>query len=371
MTYTILLTNSGISQVVANVVDPVPAKLAYLPGTVSEGGSYDAGSHTISWKDIVVPPGGSVPLTFMVTPAVDVSLPVGVHNKASISYEGITIERSNLVILVPDPVEGDDELPVVTGVQIDDADVLTDRDVTLHISAYDNVQLKWMYVREWVLITAPYPHWEIANSSGWVPYQSEHPWKLAEQNGIHFVGVWVVDSSLNQSLITSFGLDFASLILPEASLGFNENIAYLVNYDEGVDVTATLTPLSGDADLYVWYPTSFAGPAKASIQPGSVGETVSFTTPRAGPYIFLVHGYTETTFNLSITPGGGGVFIPPLLEQNVDNSSPTVVTGPDINKDPLTEEPVLSKSGFAPLGEGTGAAPQGPYRLYIPVLKKK
>ncbi|MFN8596739.1 MAG: DUF11 domain-containing protein [Anaerolineae bacterium] len=59
VTYTIKLINSSPLAVTANVTDPVPSQLTYVTGSATGGGVYDAGSQTLSWSAINVPPFGA------------------------------------------------------------------------------------------------------------------------------------------------------------------------------------------------------------------------------------------------------------------------------------------------------------------------
>ena len=51
LTYTIHLHNSGNSDVLADVMDPVPAPMTYLSGTATEDGVYQPDTATLSWSE--------------------------------------------------------------------------------------------------------------------------------------------------------------------------------------------------------------------------------------------------------------------------------------------------------------------------------
>ncbi len=335
LTFTIKLINSGTEDALVDVTDPVPAELSYIPG--SSGGSYNPGTKTLSWNDVTVPSKDEVSLSFAVTMAAQVNVRTKVINTATISVTGdSSFQRHAHVLLVPESVPTDDVPPVVHRLTIDAQDVLTSPTVTLHISATDNVAVTKMYLQEWYLATTPFPHWQVVHTSGWVPFQADYAWTLAAESGTHFVGVWVADGALNVSLLDRRAIDFASLLLPGETVPHHGLVPYLVRYSAGVSVNATLAPTSGDADLYVWYPGSLGLPDQKSTQPGTATDSVSFTTPRAGTYLFMVYGYSAATYNLSITSGGG----PGLLAASQAMSS---------KPGELTSEPVLSQSGLDPL----------------------
>ncbi len=370
LTYTVLLHNSGAGDATADVVDELPAEVDYVAGSASDGGVYDPGAGTVTWSDVNVPAGGEVSLTFRVT-GTAVEAPTAAVNKATITVDDDSFGRWAAVLLVPDWWPDRDHVPpVVHDLTIDDQDVLTTRDVTLHISATDDEGVIQMYLREWQLATDPIPHWELVQSSGWVPYQTDYPWTLGAESGTHFVGVWVSDDADNTSWLSGYGLDFASLLLPDETVPEGGMVPYMVYYDAGVNVTATLDTTSGDADLYVWYPGSFADPDQKSVNPGTDTDEVSFTTPRAGTYLFLVYGYQASTYNLSITPGGGprvnGLVVRANVGETGQIASDNQITAS--GKTELTSEPVLTWSGLDPMIVTPAWAPR--FAIYLPVLFK-
>jgi uncharacterized repeat protein (TIGR01451 family) len=362
MTYTIRLINSGAADGTVDVVDPVPTPLTYVSGSANNGGVYSAATNSLSWTGVNVPAGSSITLSFAVTAPASVLTPTHVINTATINVTtGPSFQRTAHTLLVPVPSTGDVVAPVVRQVTIDDGDVLTSPTVTLHLSATDNVGVQWMLIREWQLVTIPTPHWAMSHGSGWVPYQAAYPWTLINQSGTHFVGVWVADAARNVSRLNHQALDFASLLLPGTTLPKGGLAPYLVHYAANVNVTATLTTLTGDADLYVWYPGNHFLADKKSTLGGTASDVITFTTPSAGSYLFLVHGAQAATYNLSIVPAGGpaGMSYAP---QSVP-AAPGLILGPN---DELTTEPVLSQSGLDPLSDAT--QPSQPSILYLPII---
>jgi uncharacterized repeat protein (TIGR01451 family) len=362
-TYTIHLQNSGTAGATADVVDQLPPQVDYVPGSASHGGDYDPGTETLSWSGIEVPSGDEVLLTFQVT-AMTVDAPTVAMNTATITSDGDTFERKAAVLLVSE-LPGDVIPPMVDSLTIDDQDVLTNPAVTLHISASDNVGVTQMYLKEWMLVTKPVPHWQVVQSSGWVPYQEEYPWTLVSESGVHFVSVWVADGEGNVSHLNRNGLDYASLLLAGETVSKNDMVPYLVSYDAGVDVTATLNTTSGDADLYVWYPDKYGLPDESSVEPGTDPDEVTFTTPEAGTYLFLVHGAEASTYNLTITPAGGPRAWGMSAAQAGQTARTTSVET-TAGKTPLTEEQVLRWSGLDPLPQAK--TPAGPFVIYLPVV---
>ena len=372
LTYTVHLQNSGTADTTAGVVDQLPAEVDYVADSASGGGVYDSGAGTVSWSDVAVGAGEEVLLTFEITVAT-VETPTLVVNTATITSSGESFERQATVLLVSKPT-GDDVIPpVVHSLTIDEQDVLTNPDVTLHISASDNVAVTQMYLKEWQLVTTPVPHWEVAQTSGWIPYQTDAPWTLGSESGVHFVGVWVADEADNISYLSGAGLDYASLLLPGETVGKYRMVPYLVHYEAGENVIATLTTTSGDADLYVWFPNKFGPPDEYSIEPGTTLDEVTFTTPSAGTYLFLVYGYKSSTYDLSITPVGGprAAGMAGNLKMSQGDQTSLVVSDEMATANSKTpqfeQESVLTWSGVDPLA---GAQSPGRFVIYLPMVMR-
>ncbi len=367
LTYTVKLINSGAVDALANVTDPVAPALSYVANSANNGGVYDSGAQIVSWEAITVPAGSSVPLQFAVMATSAVTDPVLVLNTATISVTGDGTFKRQVSVMVLPTASGDQIPPVVHSLTIDDQDVLASPTTTLHISATDNISVSQMFIREWQMTSVPFPHWAVIHSSGWVPFQADYAWTLTPKDGTHFVAVWVADAAHNVSELDRNALDFASLVRPGANVAQGQAVPYLVYYPAGVTVTAQLTSTVGDADLYVWYPHNFLSPDRKSIQPISETDAVTFTTPEAGIYLFLVRGYTDATYDLSIDPAGG-----PRVQSDawsgrdhaaISAAAPAAVSA---KPDPVTLEPLLSQAGLDPLA--TAAAPDGFYQVYLPIV---
>ncbi len=349
VTYTIRLHNSSAVSLTVNVVDPIPVDLEYVAGS---GGNYIPANRTLRWNDVVVPAGSSVPLTYQARPAGVVARPKPVMNKATIISGNVSLDRHAVVVLMPE-MPPRDIRPPTAQLTIEGADVVTERDVTLRINASDNVGVRRMLIREWQLVTEPAPHWKVITPGVWEEFRSTREWRLGGTAGTHFIGVWVADEAGNISILTRSSLDFVSLLLPGETVAFGGIDAYLVAYKVGEQVTARLETVSGDADLYVWYPGNLGWPDGASTLDGTAVDTLSFTTPRAGIYLFVVYGAARSTYNLSITPGG----------VSVAETATTLAAG----KPPtLTTEPVISQAGIDPMG--VAEAPPAIVRIVLPIV---
>jgi uncharacterized repeat protein (TIGR01451 family) len=370
-TFTIKLRNSGTADGVADVSDTLPAELTLVADSITGGGVYDTATRTITWAGVAVPMRAEVALTFDVTH--NVTEPKVVVNTAVITpADADSFERRFPVRLSPQPVTDDNTPPVINSVLIGDRDVLTDPNVTITIDATDDQGVTQMYVREYQLSTTPFPRWELTQSTGWIPFEAEFDWTLGERSGVHFVAVWVLDGGLNVSQIDRRALDYASLILPDESFEQRSLVPYLVHYEAGENVVATLTPSEGNADLFVWYPDSFGLPDKWSVNPGTAVDEVSFVAPSAGTYLFLVRGFRNSTYNLSITPAGGPE---PWALAAAAPQSATMLNSIDA-ADADWPIHVLLGAGLDPLGaiEDEPAPPEEPvepmFTIYLPVIMR-
>jgi uncharacterized repeat protein (TIGR01451 family) len=351
MTFTINLHNSGTQDVTASVTDPLPAELSYVAGTASNGGVFSNG--TLMWSNLTIPAGDDVALTFQVTPAGQVARRTVVINKATITSGDVTFERRGSVVLVPQPLNLPNRPPSVESLTIGDKDVVSSRDVTLHIVA--SADAAKMFIQEWSLDTTDLPRWKPVQSSGWVQYQSSYAWRLGAAGGTHFVGISVADAAGNLSPLTRRAVDFVSLVTPGTVLQGNA-VPFLVYFGAGANVSATLKTLEGDADLYAWAPGHGALPDEASTQSGTDDDVVSFQTAQAGVYLFLVHGAQMSSYELSISPAGGS----PSIAAGVR----TAAAKPPV----FSSEPVLSQAGLDPLN--VALAPNPPGTIYLPVAAR-
>ena len=370
LTYTIRVHNSGRFSSLVDVSDPIPAELSYVPGSASDGGVYDEATATLSWTDVTASHGRGNGLTFRVTPAITVTESTVITNVATITSDAGSVDKKVQILLIPESEVGDEEAPEVASVVIGEGDVLTDLATTLHISATDNVGVQWMFIREFVLTTSPKPHWKVDYSSGWVPFQADYPWTLIEKGGTHYVTVWVADGSGNVSHADNMATDFASLILPDDELSCFGMRAYMVYYESGISVSATVTSTTGDVSLYQWQPGNRLLPDhKRHHMPLTGSDTISFTTSEAGIYLFLVFGEADAQFNLSISPAGG-LRVPESAQHEHEHfAAIQAATTSTYSSDGLTSEPVISQSGEDPLAVAT--APSAPYILYLPDINSE
>jgi hypothetical protein len=338
-----------------------------VPESVAPPGTVDVDGNVLAWGHVTVPVGGDVRLTFAVT-TTKVARPALVTNTVSISAAGRTLKRSVAVMLLSQPPPDDVRPPRVHHLIIDRQDVLTDRAADLHILATDNVRPRWMLLREWQWTTRPRPHWQVVQSTGWIPYRSLVPWRLGANAGTHFVGVWVADRAGNVSRLDARSLDFASLLVDPAVVPPWSAIPYLVYYPAGVHVTAALETLQGDVQLFVWPVAGFLDIA------ADYAQTVEFITPRRGIYLFAAYSLRGGSYALKLDPPGG----PRVPWWNTgwtddlwDNAVPAAAGAPAPGQpqpaDALALLELLTEAGLDPLG-APPEAPHGPHTAYVPLV---
>jgi uncharacterized repeat protein (TIGR01451 family) len=318
--YTITLRNSSNEDISADVKDAIPDELKYLSNSANKGGDYDSGTRTVCWSDVNVPADGETVLTFQVT-AGSVDKKTVVMNIAEVIPDGNTDDAFHLGVTVwvlpggngePPPNETDDL--IVRSVEIrprdssGEADILTNRDVTVHIDAVDKNDttdsITKMLVREWQVDPKPWPHWELVQETGWIDFDRNFPLRLGNQDGVHFVSVRVKDNEDCMSRLTRQGFDFASLVRDGAEIPAYGLVPYLAYYPKGTQVTATIDVTEGKAGLFVWKPLNFGEPDHHGDLSFSKTE-IKFETATDGVYIFLVFSKEGATYDLEITPAGG------------------------------------------------------------------
>jgi uncharacterized repeat protein (TIGR01451 family) len=363
LTFTIHLHNSSGSAVSADVVDQIPTGLDLVTDSVGQAGVYSTGKHTVTWTGVSVPVGQDLLLTFDVSTAA--TSPKMVTNTATITSQGDSFDRPFPVLIGASAPTLMADRPAVKSFKIDAKDILTDRDVTLHIQADPGVDAKWMYLKEWDINPSPFPHWDVVQSSGWVDFAETLPWKLGDQSGVHYMAVWVADKDKHVSLLNEAAVDFASLLLPETKIEAGGLIPYLAAFAKGDDVSATLTSSSGNADLFAWYPGNLFIPNRWAFNSGTAKLDVKFTAPVDGVYVFLVYASEKTTYTLKITPGGGPTVSAPASPAVAVQDTQTA----DASGAGFSTEPVFSQIGFDPFGTSAPAAPGAPagFSVYLPM----
>lgn len=349
VTFIILLHNSSRNTITADLVNELPDELEYKA---------DPSIRTLTWTDVEVPPMDDVRLEYEVE--VVVENPGNFTNKVEITTGDGTIDIKFAFRPGTNPVD-DPERPSITSVAIGSSDVLTSRDVTLHIEASDNEGVEKMYLREWQFTSDPWFDWDVVQSSGWIDYEETISWELGRNEGVHYIAVWVKDEDGNVSILDKHALDYASLLRSEWELGEFDGVPYLVEFEEGTNVTITADPDSGDVDLAVWYPSNnLFLPNAWSLQEGSATEEITFEAGVTGPYLIIVLAQKGATYSLEIDQNAG-----PAMAAAQTSADTEFVEGE------FTYEGwnLLDAIGIDPLA--TGTAQTTDYTLHLPLLTRR
>jgi uncharacterized repeat protein (TIGR01451 family) len=365
LTFTIQIINSSAEAITANVSDPLPADLKFVEGTQSAGGVYDPAARLLTWRAVQVDPLAEVNLTFDVQTVVDtVTTPFDVTNVAEVTFDDQVLKPEAKITIVATPQRNSVTRPEVTQVVIGDRDVITDPNVVLHITA--SADAKWMFVREYsVKNIFGLPFWGVDHSSGWIPFEADHPWTLGSASGVHYVAVKVANEDLSGSLMTHQAMDFVTLNPANTKTEKPGLVPYQVYYGANVDVTIELAPVSGNADLYVWYPGNFVTPDQTSLQPGTAVDKVTFNTgDKPGIYLILVHALEPVTYNLVIQPAGG----PSAIVTGI----PAVSGNSPVQTGAFAFEPVFTNNGTGIGIDPLGSAQEigGLYRVHLPTVQR-
>ena len=141
--------------------------------------------------------------------------------------------------------------------------------------------------------------WVAIQWSDWVDYETAHsdyPWSLMPVFGMRYIQAWCADNAGNISLQP--GVDVINLI-PETQTGHvaqNGVVFYRIYLEQNQALTAHLTPLDGDPDLYVWGPDD--GLWYSNNGAGS-DDAVAFNAPFGGVYQVEVHGFSDARYQLT------------------------------------------------------------------------
>jgi hypothetical protein len=134
----------------------------------------------------------------------------------------------------------------------------------------------------------------------------DYPWSLTPTYGVRYMRVWAKDQASNISRDSSIGL--INLLPSEqaATLSSGDVNFYRILVEGGQTLTATLTPVSGDPDLFIWAPS---GEVSYANSPTEV-ERLAVPAPDTGTYQIEVHGYAEAEYKLNF--GTTNEPVPPL-----------------------------------------------------------
>jgi hypothetical protein len=220
--------------------------------------------------------------------------------------------------------------------------------------------------------------WVPVRNSGWLDYataRADFGWDLVDSPGIKYLQAWAADRSGNISAFPfRAGINY---VPPQDRVGRNMARSYRYALEAGQRLVVTVTPISGDPDLYVWPPDSAAPPYVSNLS-GAAVDTVTFTAAETGDYQVEVYGYSEAEYRLTIVVDPAAAA---AVAATLDNtaaasaySSNASETGPSANLEKVAlTDPVLSRES-APTEQQTlpaaPALPDAPPSLYLPMVTR-
>jgi hypothetical protein len=186
----------------------------------------------------------------------------------------------------------------------DGAAATTALTVTLGLDAADSPGgsgLQWMYIVEFGLNAATH-QWEATHDLGWIGYQPARAWTLRGPGGVKYLAAWFADAAGNVSALPAMAM--INYIPAGQNIAAGEWHVYRWALPAGDTVALDLHTLSGDADLYLWQPGNLGAPNWWSANDGAASDEIAFTAPVAGVYQAQVYGYADSSYTLTMTPGG-------------------------------------------------------------------
>lgn len=172
--------------------------------------------------------------------------------------------------------------------------------------------------------------WLPVQQSEWVPYSladEDYPWTLLQTYGTRYMRAWAVDKAGNIS--SEPARDVINLV-PSEQVGYVAEdgvVFYRMLVEQGQTFTATLTPVSGDPDLYVWASNNEFW---YSSNPTGI-DSVAFEAPETGIYQIEVHGYTNAEYRLTF----GTTDMPVKPSRRLEASDKPFPTAPTVRLDDL------------------------------------
>lgn len=348
-----------------------PAGLAVQAGTISDGGNYDAGTGKITWLLPYLWPGQETSISFQGCVGLGVpagELAVGLELKSAWPNVNLLplaqqvlftametrVQRTAAIQVNPGLPAGQDLTLPRAFLSIEPPRLTSGRDVQLTIAASEAVHA--MFIREWVQSVATHT-WQVVGEQAWTPYQSAAAWQLAAQEGVHYIGVWVMDGAGNVSQLDRASLKFTNLVGSNVPLAAGGSVQYRFAAQPGERIGVALQALQGDPSLYLWLPTNSYFPDLARV--GS-GLPINLPALGVGKYLFEVRATTDSRYQLAVASD--------LFEHGA-----TAAPDPDQGMvQALSASPEHPLDVTDPFASATAVAPPGMVlsATYLPILMK-
>jgi hypothetical protein len=132
-------------------------------------------------------------------------------------------------------------------------------------------------------------------SSAWLTLAQTYPWTLVSIPGVHYMEAWAADRASNVSLMPAVA--HINLLPTDDALAQGQVRLYRQTVSAGETLSVTVTPHTGDPDLYIWPP---AGDTPRVSDNATGPEHLSIAVTESGTYQIEVYGYTAATYAISI-----------------------------------------------------------------------
>jgi hypothetical protein len=198
--------------------------------------------------------------------------------------------------------------------------------------------------------------WVPVRDSQWLNYTLNHinyPWTLTPAGGVHFIQAWAKDGAGN---ISRYPYQSAVTYLPATErVGRDQTRVYRQVLAAGQCLQVTLTPTSGDPDLYIWPPNWQNGnpPWVSNLVGADSFVLTANAVAVAGEYQIEVYGYSPAQYQLIIEPGVCAPLIVPGPRQPANGK--TIPTAPFIPVNSVPPRDVEASVN---------------YSLYLPVIMR-
>lgn len=229
------------------------------------------------------------------------------RNQVAENNEGNNVISRTVTVL---PAQADTQAPHVDSFSINNGTGTTNqRQVELSATASDTggsgvgslLYIEYQFIES-------IGDWAPAANSGWQPYtlaKDDYPWALLPVAGAHYLQAWASDNAGNVSLYPY--QRYINYLPPTDHVARDQTRVYRQDLVAGQVMTVTVTPISGDPDLYIWAPDwqSEGRPPWVSNMSGTVVDQCSVEAPISGTYQIEVYGYTSADYQLEVQVSSG------------------------------------------------------------------
>ncbi len=277
------------------------------------------------------------------------------ENKFVESQEDNNVVTRTLTVLTPAADKVAPHVDMLTikdsNEDMDTVETVTDTLVFLDTDAVDYPQPGGVGVSHLRYIEFEYNQgaqlWVPVQDSGWVisdvVNSTNYRWQLSPVGGLHYIQGWAKDGAGNISRYPY--QQRVNYVKPKEWVGRNQVRIYRQTLAVGDTLDVVLTPLMGDADLYIWPPDWKDGrPPWVSNKEGQDVEEFNISAPVAGVYQIEIYGYNAAQYELDIEVQTAGKAQQATPRQQTPPRRPSGRHWPLAPVIPITAEPPLQPS---------------------------